>query len=83
MDFFFGCRQQVKGDGDQSDNEKLLLLRTEYERYKDLWGLNIHYSHSAGPTQNYSKTPFFFSNNIFSFISDKEGPRLADGAHLL
>ena len=41
-----------------------MLMRQEYERYKDLWGKNLHYSHSAGPAQNYSelklKTLFFF-----------------------
>ena len=37
------------------DMTKLMLMRQEYERYKDLWGTNLHYSHSAGPTQNYSE----------------------------
>ena len=37
------------------DEEKLMLMKQEYERYKDLWGLNLHYSHTAGPTKNYSE----------------------------
>ena len=37
------------------DEEKLLLMKQEYERYKDLWGLNLFYSHTAGPTKNYSE----------------------------
>ena len=40
---------------EQSDAEKLMTMKQEYERYKDLWGLNLYYSHSAGPTQNYSE----------------------------
>ena len=39
----------------KNDLGKLTLLKQEYERYKDLWGTNLHYSHSAGPTQNYSE----------------------------
>ena len=30
-------------------------MREEYERYKDLWGLNIFYNSSAGPAKNYSE----------------------------
>ena len=37
------------------DEEKFMLMKQEYERYKDLWGLNLHYSHTAGPTKNYSE----------------------------
>ena len=37
------------------DEEKLMLMKQEYGRYKDLWGLNLHYSHTAGPTKNYSE----------------------------
>ena len=32
-----------------------MTMKQEYERYKDLWGLNLYYSHSAGPTQNFSE----------------------------
>ena len=32
-----------------------MLLRNEYERYKDLLGLNLQYSHTAGPSHNYSE----------------------------
>ena len=40
----------------------------EYEKYKDLWGQNIHYSHSAGPSQNYSESDIstLFFLNILS-----------------
>ena len=47
--------REVTTERKQNDLGKLMLMRQEYERYKDLWGQNIHYSHSAGPTQNYSE----------------------------
>ena len=47
--------REVTDEKEQSDAEKLMTMKQEYERYKDLWGLNIHYSHSAGPTQNYGE----------------------------
>ena len=78
--------REVNVGEEQGDKEKLLLLRTDYERYKDLWGLNVRYSHSAGPTQNYSEISWknllkmFF---LLFFCSCKEGPGLADCAHLL
>ena len=50
----------VNSEKEQNDRENLMTMRAEYERYKDLWGLNLHYSHFAGPTQNYSKGSFFF-----------------------
>ena len=40
---------------EENQIDELMVMRTEYEKYKDLWGLNIHYSHSAGATQNYSE----------------------------
>ena len=56
--------REVTDEQEQGDKEKMMLLKQEYERNKDLWGLNIHYSHSAGPAQNYSelklKMRFFF-----------------------
>ena len=76
----------MNGAEEQGDREKLLLLRSDYERYKDLWGLNVHYSHSAGPTQNYSEIALknlFKKKFLVFFGSCKEGPGLADGAHLL
>ena len=47
-------REVAIGDG-HGNREKLETMMAEYEKYKDLWGLNIQYSHSAGPTQNYSE----------------------------
>ena len=47
-------------------------MKQEYERYKELWGLNLQYSHSAGPTQNYSGLE---SNEIFLmfvFLAEKK-----------
>ena len=35
------------------------LLRKEYQLYKDLWGLNLKYSHGAGESKNYSKILIF------------------------
>ena len=40
-------------------------MKEEYERYKDLWGLNLHYSHSAGPTQNFSEYSDLTSTILF------------------
>ena len=56
---------------EQNDKEKLMIMRTEYERYKDLWGLNLHYSHFAGPTQNYSKYNFTM---VKTLIASKNHP---------
>ena len=42
-------------EGEQSDEEKLMTIRVEYEKYKELWGLNLQYSHSAGAARNYSR----------------------------
>ena len=50
---------------EQSDAEKLMKMKQEYERYKDLWGLNLHYSHSAGPSQNYSELKL---KSLFSIL---------------
>ena len=55
------CREETD-EKEQSDREKLKTMKQEYERYKDLWGLNLHYSHSAGPTQNFSELE---SNRLF------------------
>ena len=35
--------------------EKLKLMKTEYERYKEMLGVNIYYNHSAGAAQNFSE----------------------------
>ena len=40
---------------EQRDREELMLVRAEYEKYKELWGLNLQYSHSAGAAKNYSR----------------------------
>ena len=40
---------------EQRDREELMLIRAEYEKYKELWGLNLQYSHSAGAAKNYSE----------------------------
>ena len=37
------------------DKEKFMVMTKEYERYKDQWGLNLFYSHSAGPAKNFSE----------------------------
>ena len=50
--------RDVNNEEEENDRENLMTMRAEYERYKDLWGLNLHYSHSAGPTKNYSE--FYF-----------------------
>ena len=48
-------REVTDEKGQQSNKEKLIAMRDEYEKYKELWGLNLHYSHSAGAARNYSK----------------------------
>ena len=57
-------------------------MKQEYGRYKDQWGLNLHYSHSAGPTQNYSEL-HKVECKIFTFFSREKEPGVANGAHLL
>ena len=37
-----------------------MVMTQEYERYKDQWGLNLHYSHAAGPAKNFSKPIILF-----------------------
>ena len=61
--------REVTDEKEQSDAEKLMTMKQEYERYKDLWGLNIHYSHSAGPTQNYSELVVSYKISAFLFCS--------------
>ena len=48
-------REVSDEEGEQSDEEKLMAMRAEYEKYKELWGLNLQYSHSAGAAKNYSR----------------------------
>ena len=58
MYFFMKLRlssREVMTERQQNNLGKLMVMRQEYERYKDLWGTNLHYSHSAGPSQNYSE----------------------------
>ena len=59
---------------EQSDREKLSTMKQEYERYKELWGLNLQYSHSAGPTQNYSGLESKYK--IFLMLVSAEKKRL-------
>ena len=46
---------ELSDDKKETDMEKLTLMKTEYERYKETWGLNIYYNHSAGAAQNFSE----------------------------
>ena len=46
-------------EDEQRDRDTLALLRKEYQLYKDLWGLNLKYSHGAGESKNYSKILIF------------------------
>ena len=45
----------MTSEEEQRDGDKFMVMMKEYEKYKDQWGLNIHYSHSAGATQNFSE----------------------------
>ena len=40
---------------EETHMEKLKLMKKEYERYKEIWGLNIYFNHSAGAAQNFSE----------------------------
>ena len=63
------------------NREKLKIMMAEYEKYKDLWGQNIEYSHSAGPSQNYSESDI--STLCFlNIISQEKGFGSASGAYL-
>ena len=46
--------RNVTKEWELADTEKLLIMTKEYEIYKDQWGLNLHYSHTAGPAKNFS-----------------------------
>ena len=56
---FFFPRDVTDEKGQQGNKEKLVAMRAEYEKYKELWGLNLYYSHSAGAARNYSKLQMF------------------------
>ena len=65
--------REVTDEKEQSDRlEKLITLKQEYERYKDLWGLNLQYSHSSGPAQNYSELTFDIISILLFFSRLKE-----------
>ena len=76
------CREETD-EKEQRCAEKLRTMKEEYERYKDQWGLNLQYSHSAGPTHNFSEL-YLAECKIFTlcFSREKE-PGSASGAHLL
>ena len=52
FDFFLS---ELRDDEVETIREKLKLMKTEYEDYKEIWGLNIYYSLSAGAAQNFSE----------------------------
>ena len=54
-DFFILDFRNITEGWKQTDKEKLVVMKKEYERYKDQWGLNLHYSHAAGPVNNFSE----------------------------
>ena len=80
---YFLSFREVNNKEEQNDKEKLMIMRTEYERYKDLWGLNLHYSHTAGPTQNYSEHNLTFAKTYHLLISCKREFGASNGAHIL
>ena len=41
------------------------MLRKEYEKYKDQWGLNLKYTQEAGASKNYSK---ILTSHIIEYI---------------
>ena len=54
----------------QTDKDKLLVMMKEYERYKDQWGLNLHYSRAAGPAKNFSELYLVFSYHLVLYPFD-------------
>ena len=48
-------KRSLVAEDKQKDKETLVLLRKEYELYKDQWGLNLRYSQEALKSKNYSK----------------------------
>ena len=66
--FTFIFSREVTEEKEQNDEaDELMRMKQEYERYKNLWGLNLQYSHSAGPSQNYSELTFDIISRFLFF----------------
>ena len=70
-------------EDEQRDRDTLAQLRKEYQLYKDLWGLNLKYSHGAGESKNYSKILIFRIIFLRLSLSCQDSPWAPDGSHLL
>ena len=76
------CFREVAIEGEEGNREKLVVMMGEYEKYKDLWGQNIEYSHSAGPSLNYSESDI--STLCFlNILSQEKEFESASGAYIL
>ena len=64
---------ELSDDKKETHLEKLTLMKAEYERYKETWGLNIYYNHSAGAAQNFSeyKSKNYTQHIIMSLAAKK------------
>ena len=70
-------------EDEQRDRDTLALLKKEYQLYKDMWGLNLKYSHDAGESKNYSKILIFRIIFLRLSLSCQDSPWAPDGSHLL
>ena len=67
--------REVAIEDGHGNREKFKIMMAEYEKYKDLWGQNIEYSHSAGPSQNYSEFDILdkFNLILLNFSQPRKG----------
>ena len=67
----------MSDDKKETHLEKLTHMKTEYERYKETWGLNIYYNHSAGAAQNFSEYKSKnYTQHIIMFLAAKKSSEL-------
>ena len=57
--------------------KKLTLIKTEYDRYKETWGLNIYCNHSAGAAQHFNEYESKnYTQDIIMSLAAKKSPEL-------
>ena len=80
--FHYHTHRDLLAQDKQKDWETLALLKSEYQLYKDQWGLNLRYSQEAGESENYSKILCNLLNiNYSPSCQDTSG--ISSGAHFL
>ena len=55
---------KLSDHNEDTDLEKLNLMKTDYDIYKENWGMNIYYNNSAGAAQNFGKYHITSSTQI-------------------